>query len=88
MERKDVPAAFQQNAVQAVADALKFRLHQKGSHGWVSSHEALGIITEEFHELVGAVQSNDIEEFEKECLDLAVACVFAVASKRSGSFHW
>lgn len=40
-----------------------------------SSHESLGVITEEFHELVEAVKSNSATAVKREALDVAAACI-------------
>lgn len=44
-----------------------------------SPHSALGVITEEFWEFVGAVRSNDRRQLQKEALDIAAACVCILA---------
>jgi NTP pyrophosphatase (non-canonical NTP hydrolase) len=43
-----------------------------------SSHEALGVITEEYQELIEAIRANDLELVFKEALDLA-ACATKLA---------
>jgi 16S rRNA C1402 N4-methylase RsmH len=55
------------------------RLIEKGDGSFVSTHEALGVITEEYQELVEAIKSNDIDKVKKELLDLGVACHFSLA---------
>jgi len=75
-------------AVKLLSSKIQDRLDEKGSHSYASSHECLGIIAEEYHELVESVRSNRLDDFEKECLDLAVACVFAIACKRAGALDW
>jgi len=40
----------------------------------------LGIITEEYYEFVEAVYSNDFNEIREEMIDIAVGCLFGVAS--------
>ena len=42
---------------------------------FTSSHEALGVITEEFWELVEAVRSNSFLSVEQEAIQLAAACI-------------
>ena len=43
-----------------------------------SSHEALGVITEEYHELIAAIRANDLSLIYEEALDLA-ACAMKLA---------
>jgi len=90
MEGKRIPIINMSvnDAVEAVRRKIFQRLEEKGHHSYASTHEALGIINEEHHELVEAVQANDPERFENECLDIAVACVFAIACKRAGALDW
>lgn len=68
------------SVVAEVASALGIRLREKGNLSFASNHEALGIITEEYYELVEAVCSNDFEDIRSEMIDIAVGCLFGVAS--------
>jgi hypothetical protein len=74
--------------MQQVHEKLISRLGQKGFGCFVSSHEALGIVAEEYHELVDAVGSNRPEKVDHEMLDIAVAAVFALVSRQSGGMSW
>jgi len=62
--------------------ALRRRLKEKGNGIFISSHEALGSVTEEYNELVDAVTKNDPVNFMEECLDVAVAAFFSYVSMR------
>ncbi len=42
---------------------------------FASTHEALGVATEEWHELIDAIRSNMLLELREECLDLAAALI-------------
>lgn len=42
---------------------------------FASTHEALGVILEEFEELREAIQSNDAERIKRECIDLAAPVI-------------
>ncbi len=66
--------------MHVIEKRLKRRLDEKGRYVFASNHEALGIITEEQHELVEAVQSNDESEIRVEMLDVATAALFGVVS--------
>ena len=64
------------------------RLQTKGPHIFASSHEILGVVTEEFYELIDAVKSNDIDNVEKELVDIAVARLQGLASIKSNEMDW
>jgi len=46
----------------------------------VGNHESLGIITEEYWELIDACKQNDPVDVASELMDIAVGAVFGVAS--------
>lgn len=56
------------------------RRNQKGNESIISKHEALGIISEEYHEFVDAVHEGNIKNIQEEMIDLAVAAIFSYAS--------
>lgn len=56
------------------------RLDERGYGIFISDHETLGIVTEEYHELIQAVKNNDLENIREELMDIAVACMHGVAS--------
>lgn len=66
--------------VHRLRNKMTDRLAQKGHYGFIGPHEALGIITEEYWELIEAVKNNGRDAFKHELLDVAVAAVFAYAS--------
>jgi len=78
--------------VDSVGDDMKMsvihRLEQKGYGGFASIHEILGIIAEEYKELIDAVQANDIEGVMNELKDIGVACHFGIASRRADTLDW
>lgn len=61
-------------------EELQKRLEQKGDGIFVTPHETLGVVTEEYFELVEAIRTNDDEETVKELFDLTVASFFGVIS--------
>ena len=69
-----------EEAQSRILRKLQARLEQHGPYSYASTHEILGIIAEEYHEFVEAVQSNDSKEVESELIDIAVGCLFGVAS--------
>jgi len=42
---------------------------------FASTHEALGVASEEWDELRAAIQANDLPAIQRECLDLAAVLV-------------
>jgi hypothetical protein len=42
---------------------------------FASTHEAMGVASEEWDELRLAIQSNDFTKIAHECLDLAAVCI-------------
>ena len=82
----DRPNVSGREVDQATTAAYKKLYHRLGTKGWgsyASRHEILGILTEEYHELVEAVQSEPLEgsrhSVREELLDIAVGCIFGVA---------
>jgi hypothetical protein len=55
-------------------------IKKQGDGAFVGPHEALGVLTEEYHELVNAARSNVGPEYYGEVMDVAVTCVFEIAS--------
>lgn len=79
MTRRPVPTDHIWAAAQDVYDKMKEVLSVKGDGAFSSTHEMLGTITEEFHELVDAVRSNDPDNVQHELKDLAVLAIFSLA---------
>jgi len=67
---------------------LEYRLNEKGSGTLSSRHEIQGVLTEEYHEAIDALHHNDVEEFKKELLDIAVSCIFGIACIDAGTIEW
>lgn len=83
---------FQDKLIEKVLGVIKrkteHRLKQKGRGIFISSHETLGILSEEFNEFGAAVQSNDPIYQANELLDVAVAAVLGLASIESGEMDY
>lgn len=60
---------------------LREKIKQKGNRVFYSSHEALGVLTEEYSELIQAIQSNRSDLIRAELLDVAVSAIWGVASQ-------
>jgi len=76
------------DAFKIMHSKLNYRLKQKGNGIYVSSHETLGILEEEFLELKEAVKNNNFIEIEDELLDVAVGAIFGFISSQTGSQDW
>lgn len=88
MSREQIDTLRLDGAMTMLEDQLLFRLGEKGYGTFASSHEILGIVAEEYTELIEAVRSNKKENVKNELLDIAVACVFAVACMEQNSLDW
>ncbi|MCK5612308.1 hypothetical protein KAR91_61115 [Candidatus Pacearchaeota archaeon] len=78
-----------EGAIADIKGKMKFRLKQKGGRTYASVHEAYGIIAGEHKELLDAIHGNEGHDaIVEELNDIAVACVIAIASIKSGSVHW
>ena len=87
MNRREVEGKHLIAVLTILRDEISKNCREKGSGAFVSPHEILGAITEEYHELVQAVTYNGslkeellgIVALEEELLDIAALCVFALA---------
>lgn len=64
------------------------RLNKKGYGIFISTHEILGVVNEEHHELVEAIKNNDLENIREELMDIAVACIHGIASIDTKKMDW
>ena len=88
MNRHEIDLEDYENIIHIAEDEWRTELEEKGKHIFVSSHEILGTLTEEYSEFKIAVQSNDIEEIEKELKDVLVIALHGLASIRSNKMDW
>lgn len=75
-------------ASEEILQTTSQRLLEKGAGAWLSRHEALGMIDEEYDELLEAVRDKSLGEVKKELIDIAVGCLFGIACINQGEFHW
>ena len=72
------------SALELVRACMIQNMEKNGYGAFVSPHECLGVITEEYQELVFATQQSSrtqvIAPFCNELLDLASAAIFGLAS--------
>jgi hypothetical protein len=88
MARTQVTDEEVQKAVKMILEALEGRLMQKGKGTFASTHEIYGIIAEEFDELTDELRNNNELNFAGELIDIAVGCIFGVASIHSQKTDW
>jgi len=67
-------------AMDFIVKKMRMRIAKKGQLSHASRHESLGLIAEEYFELIEAIKSNDDEEIVHELADVAVGCIWAIAS--------
>ena len=85
--RRQIESAKIVDAFLEIEEKVAYRLRTKGRGVYASPHEAEGIIDEEHDELVDELRANDRERFRAELIDIAVACVIAMASD-NGQWDW
>ena len=69
--------------IKQITNKLKTQLSKKGKGIFISSHECLGILKEEFDEYSLSVHNNNMLEQYNELLDIAVASIISIASMKS-----
>ena len=75
-------------AVRKLQKEVARRLNEKGKGSFASRHEILGVITEEYHELIEAVTLKPLANVEDELFDLAVGAVISAACTMAGKVDW
>lgn len=80
MERPEVSDKILLAAIEALTVNLGRKIEKHGRGAYISNHETLGIVAEEYHELVEAVRQNDPVDVANELMDIVVAGLFGVAS--------
>ncbi len=80
MNRPPVSQESLLKAMETVAERMGLKLEKHGNGAYVSHHEMLGIITEEYLELSTAIHDNDVIEVGNELHDIAVSAIFSIAS--------
>jgi NTP pyrophosphatase (non-canonical NTP hydrolase) len=80
MQRPDISDSVLLQSIEALTVNMGKRIEEKGRGAFASHHEMLGAITEEYHELVEAVRLNSAVDVAGELTDIAVACLFSIAT--------
>ena len=63
-----------------LSHALRHRMDQKGLEPFNSPHEIIGVVMEEYEEAVDEVRANNTARLREELIDLAIACIWGIAS--------
>ena len=80
MQRPQISSLELDAGFNDLNDAVAAKIAKHGYGIYLSNHESLGIIAEEYHELLSAVQSNNVADIRAELMDVAVGALFAVIS--------
>ncbi len=83
MVRREIPNELVLKVLEVVTQSVGSRIDKHGNGAFIGPHEALGVVTEEFQELIEAVRSNVADRVVEEWLDVIVSGVWAVASMAS-----
>ena len=76
------------DAKNLITKHLNSKRIDKGDHLFMSTHEVLGVIVEEFDELKEAIHLNDKQKIQNELLDLIIASTWGLISLRSKKMDW
>ena len=81
IDRRQVSDDEIDNAISELRTHIRQRIEKHGNGALVGRHETMGIVTEEYHELVDALRHDSSPEaFIGELFDVAIACVFGIVS--------
>lgn len=81
LNRRRLAVTDMNPALARVSKAVLHRLEKHGPGAFAGRHEVLGIITQEYTELVEAVRDDTYpNRFISELEDIAVACIIGMAS--------
>lgn len=87
--RKQIDDKSITDAFIALRNHLIIVLNNKGRGTFASSHEVLGVLTDERSETIQAIQRKaGLEAIRHELLDEAVTAIFAVACIDEGTLEW
>lgn len=88
MKRPQVTIDTLGKVLEWIADETANCLELKGAGAFVSAHEILGCITEEYQELIDAVRDDDFDDIRGELLDIAVGAIMCIASMDQDALEW
>ena len=81
MKRDELDTEIVDQALMRIKAGVADRLNKHGNGAFAGKHEAVGILAEEYAELVEAIRRDDDPAwFVRECEDIGVAAALAMAS--------
>ena len=80
MERPNIRADDINDTICGLQKAIAKALNEKGKGAFVSRHEILSALYEEFREVDDAVRSGDSDKITEELFDVAVVSVLGIVS--------
>lgn len=84
MVRDRISDDYIASAITEVSQHLGQMVRDKGDAAFVSSHEILGKLAEEFQEYMEAVRQNNYNTIRKELIDIGVIVLFGLAGLNEG----
>lgn len=75
-------------AGQIIENNIIKNMDKKGNHSFASIHEILGVITEEYYELIEAIKENNHEKILEELMDVGTVAQFGIACIKSKKIDW
>jgi NTP pyrophosphatase (non-canonical NTP hydrolase) len=88
MRRENVPDEDTEKSLRIIINKLLEQLEKRGKGTFSSRHEILGMVDEEHDELKDAVRSESIHRVKDELADIAVGCIWGIASIEAGMVDW
>ena len=73
MKRNNITEPAIKKSTEETYNKIIYRLNQKGWHSLSSTHEILGVVAEEYQELIEAIKEGDKEKIKQELLDSSIA---------------
>lgn len=80
VERNQASSVEVERAFALLRENLERRIDKFGWGKHASPAESMGILLEEWKELIDAHQGNDLDEFASELLDVGVTCIWGIVS--------
>jgi hypothetical protein len=88
LDRERVTKEQVEQGVKDLHAKIEERLLEKGRHPWASRHEVLGVITEEYQELIETVRNGGDAALCHELMDIAVAAIYGYINVKNGKTDW
>ena len=89
MERPEITVSDLNMVITVLQRHMAEVLNRKGPGAFISSHEILGVLTDERSETIAAIQSKSgLDAIRHELLDEATTALFGVACIDAGTLDW